>query len=113
MLLSVIIPTFKRRETLSICLKHLAPEIQNLSPDLFEVIVTDDAPPTDPRDSFSQDYPWVRHNRGPQKGPAANRNSGAKSARGEWLIFLDDDCLPEPAFLSAYAEAIKQNPDCL
>ena len=59
MLLSVIIPTFKRRETLSICLKHLAPEIQNLSPDLFEVIVTDDAPDNTPDDSLSRDYPWV------------------------------------------------------
>ena len=112
MLLSVIIPTFKRRETLSICLKHLAPEIQSLSPDLFEVIVTDDAFDNDPRDSLSRDYPWViLHHRGPQKGPASNRNSGAKSARGEWLIFLDDDCLPQPSFLSAYMEAIHKNPD--
>ena len=111
MLLSVIIPTFKRRETLSICLKHLAPEVQNLSLDLFEVIVTDDAPGNDQRDSLSRDYPWVLHHRGPQKGPASNRNSGAKSARGEWLIFLDDDCLPQPSFLSAYIEAIHKNPD--
>jgi len=111
MLLSVIIPTFKRRETLSICLKHLAPEIQNLSPDLFEVIVTDDAPDNTPDDSLSRDYPWVFHHRGPQKGPASNRNNGAKSARGEWLIFLDDDCLPQPSFLSAYLEAIHQNPN--
>lgn len=111
MLLSVIIPTFKRRETLGICLKHLAPEIQNLSPDLFEVIVTDDAPDNTPDDFLSRDYPWVRHNRGPQKGPASNRNSGAKPARGEWLVFLDDDCLPQPSFLSAYIEAIHKNPD--
>lgn len=111
MLLSVIIPTFKRRETLSVCLKHLAPEIQDLSPDLFEVIVTDDALSNDSSESLSRDFPWVIYKRGPQKGPAANRNSGAKSARGEWLIFLDDDCLPQPSFLSAYIEAIKENPD--
>jgi glycosyltransferase involved in cell wall biosynthesis len=111
MLLSVIIPTFKRREALSVCLKHLTPENQNLSPDIFEVIVTDDAPDNDTHDSLSRDYPWVLHNRGPQKGPASNRNSGAKSARGEWLIFLDDDCLPQPTFLSAYIEAIHKNPD--
>jgi len=111
MLLSVIIPTFKRPETLSKCLKHLTPEIQNLSLDLFEVIVTDDATDNDQRDSLSRDYPWVLHNRAPQKGPASNRNSGAKAARGEWLIFLDDDCVPQPSFLTAYLEAIEKNPD--
>ena len=111
MLLSLIIPTFKSRATLSICLKHLTPEIQNLSTDLFEVIVTDDGLETGASDSLKRDYPWVRYNCGPQKGPASNRNSGANSARGEWLIFLDDDCLPQPSFLSAYVEAIHKNPD--
>jgi GT2 family glycosyltransferase len=112
MLLSIIIPTFKRRETLSVCLEHLAREMQSLSPDVFEVIVTDDAPSNDSHDTLSQDYPWVVLNHGPQKGPASNRNSGAKSARGEWLIFLDDDCLPQSTFLAAYIEAIHKNPDC-
>jgi GT2 family glycosyltransferase len=111
MFLSVIIPTFKRLETLSICLRHLTPETQNLSLDFFEVIVTDDAIDNDTLDSLSRNYPWVHYNRGPQKGPAANRNSGANSARGEWLIFLDDDCLPQPSFLPAYVEAIRKNPD--
>jgi glycosyltransferase involved in cell wall biosynthesis len=110
MLLSVIIPTFKRRETLSVCLKHLAPEIQGLSPDVFEVIVTNDALDDDLPDFLNRNYPWVLHRRGPQKGPASNRNNGAKSARGEWLVFLDDDCLPQPSFLSAYIEAIHNNP---
>jgi glycosyltransferase involved in cell wall biosynthesis len=113
MLLSVIIPTFKRHETLTTCLKHLAPEVQNLPSDLFEVIVTDDAPDNDTRDSLNRDFPWVLHNCGPQKGPASNRNSGANSARGEWLIFLDDDCLPQSSFLSGYIDAIKKNPDYL
>jgi glycosyltransferase involved in cell wall biosynthesis len=113
MFLSVIIPTYKRRDVLSACLEHLAPEVQNLSLDAYEVIVTDDALADDPSDCLRQNFPWVHHNCGPQKGPAANRNSGAKSAKGEWLIFLDDDCLPEPSFLSAYLDSIQKNPDYL
>jgi glycosyltransferase involved in cell wall biosynthesis len=112
MFLSVIIPTFKRRETLSTCLKHLSPEAQSLSSDLFEVVVTDDGRDEETRDFLLQEFSWVRHNHGPQKGPAANRNSGAKASRGDWLLFLDDDCLPQPAFLSAYADAIKKDPHC-
>jgi glycosyltransferase involved in cell wall biosynthesis len=111
MLLSVIIPTYKRREALGVCLKLLAPEVQKLSPDVFEIVVTDDALADNPTDSLSQDFPGVIHNSGPQKGPAANRNSGAKAAHGEWLLFLDDDCLPQPAFLSSYIEAMQKNPD--
>src|SRR5439155_4504610 len=37
--------------------------------------------------------------------PAANRNHGAKHARGEWLAFVDDDCLPDKGWLEAIAEA--------
>lgn len=111
MLLSVIIPTYNRREALNVCLSLLTPEVQKLSSDLYEIIVTDDALADDPSDSLSPEYSWVLHHRGPQKGPAANRNRGAKAAQGEWLIFLDDDCLPQPTFLSAYIEAIHKNPD--
>jgi GT2 family glycosyltransferase len=107
MFFSVIIPTFKRRESLSLCLNHLAPHAQTFSADLFEVIVTDDALADMPADSLVNDFPWVRHLPGPQKGPASNRNNGARAARGEWLVFLDDDCLPQPGFLTAYQEAIQ------
>jgi GT2 family glycosyltransferase len=113
MLLSVIIPTFKRRETLGLCLKQLAPKVQNVSPDLFEVIVTDDAARGDPPIPLDEEHPWARLVAGPQNGPASNRNNGAKSAGGDWLVFLDDDCLPQPTFLSAYVEAIHKNPDYL
>jgi glycosyltransferase involved in cell wall biosynthesis len=113
MLLSVIIPTFKRRETLRLCLNQLTPEFQKCSRDLYEVVVTDDALADNPQDSLGPDYSWVIHHQGPQKGPASNRNSGANAATGEWLIFLDDDCLPQSSFISAYMEAIHNNPDYL
>ena len=110
MFFSVIIPTFKRRETLSQCLKHLAPKVQTISPELYEVIVTDDALAGSPDESLMAEFPWVRHLPGPQKGPASNRNNGARAAQGEWLIFLDDDCLPQTDFLLGYYEAIQQHP---
>jgi GT2 family glycosyltransferase len=112
MLLSVVIPTFNRLDLLKTCLDRLTPEIQNVSTDVYEVIVTDDASPEKSSSAVATpDRPWLRHVNGPQKGPAANRNNGAKNATGEWLIFLDDDCIPDATFLSGYIDAIKEHPD--
>lgn len=47
---------------------------------------------------------------GPRKGPAANRNNGAAVASTDLLVFCDDDCLPEPGLLRAYAAAFESNP---
>ena len=113
MLFSVIIPTFNRRETLSHCLQHLAPKAQLIASDQYEVIVTDDALAGTPQNTIEKEFPWARHLAGPQKGPASNRNNGAKAATGEWIVFLDDDCLPQPSFLSAYQEAAAKHPECL
>jgi GT2 family glycosyltransferase len=50
-------------------------------------------------------FPWARWMQGPRRGPAANRNFGAASTSGEWLLFLDDDCVPRAGWLEAYANA--------
>jgi glycosyltransferase involved in cell wall biosynthesis len=49
-----------------------------------------------------QEFSTVHWNQGPRRGPAANRNLGARVADEEWLVFLDDDCNPRPGFLTAY-----------
>jgi glycosyltransferase involved in cell wall biosynthesis len=109
MLLSVIIPTYKRNETLGACLKQLAPTIQGVSPDSYEIVVTNDALLNASTDVPNPDLPNLRYNQGPQKGPASNRNSGAKASTGKWLVFLDDDCVPQASFISGYLEAIQQH----
>lgn len=106
MLFSVIIPTCNRNNLLAKCLNCLQYEVQELSATDYEVIVTDDSSNNLAKDFLTVNFPWVQWVEGPKRGPAANRNNGAKYAKGEWLVFLDDDCVPESTILKAYENAI-------
>ena len=46
-------------------------------------------------------------------GPAAARNKGATCASGEFLAFTDDDCQPDPHWLTAFAERFVATPEHL
>lgn len=109
-MLSVIIPTYNRNDLLGKCLERLTSEFQNFDINGFEVIVTDDSKQNITRDFIQKNFSWVKWIVGPQQGPAANRNFGAKHANGEWLIFLDDDCLPDQNLLKNYQQGIETNP---
>ncbi|MBO0934395.1 glycosyltransferase family 2 protein [Fibrella aquatilis] len=107
--LSVIIPTCHRNDFLVACLDRLQPGVQQLDSAAYEVIVADDGQTSTAQQLIAERYPWVRWVKGPQKGPAANRNAGARAALGPWLVFTDDDCLPDAGWLSAYANAMAAN----
>ncbi|MDQ6814908.1 MAG: glycosyltransferase [Bacteroidota bacterium] len=102
MLFSVIIPTCNRNEVLSMCLNLLSPKVQTFDGNQYEVIVTDDGKESPAKKMIETRHPWVQWIEGPHKGPAANRNNGAKYAKGEWLVFFDDDCLPATNILNTY-----------
>lgn len=106
MAVSVIIPTCNRPWELAECLGRLAEAISRVPEQRVHVIVSDDGIAEGSRDLCLPDFMGVRWLRGPRRGPAANRNHGAANAQGEWLLFLDDDCLPEPDLLAAYSRAM-------
>lgn len=112
-LFSVIIPTCHRNDLLAKCLNCLAPGVQTLEFVHYEVIVSDDGSKTTAKEMVEQHYLWAQWVEGPRKGPAANRNNGAKYAQGKWLAFTDDDCLPDPQWLEAYTKAILNDYSCL
>jgi GT2 family glycosyltransferase len=107
---SVIVPACARPAALAECLARLAPGAQTLPAAQYEVIVTDDSPDASVRDLVASRFPWVQWTPGPRRGPAANRNHGATQARADWLAFTDDDCLPDPGWLAAYAAARQAYP---
>lgn len=109
--ISVVIPTRDRPALLRRTLDHLAPGVQTLSADRYEVVVSDDARPPSAADALRQSHPWVRVVDGPARGPAANRNAGARAARFGWIAFTDDDTEPSPGWLAALANAIATGVD--
>ncbi|AFY71118.1 glycosyl transferase family 2 [Thalassoporum mexicanum PCC 7367] len=110
MLFSVVIPTCHRNDLLANCLDRLAPGSQTTSAS-YEVIVSDDGSDSTAEAMMKEYYAWAKWVAGPRQGPAANRNNGASYAQGDWLVFTDDDCIPELNWLEAYANAIVANPE--
>lgn len=95
---SVIVPTYNRPGPLRQCLRALS-EL-DFPKDRYEVIVVDDGsePPVSEADLQGAGVPAILV-RQVHSGPAAARNTGAGRARGEFLAFTDDDCLPQADWL--------------
>jgi GT2 family glycosyltransferase len=111
-LISVVIPTYRRNAELAACLELLTNRQQGVEPNVFEVIVSDDGQDQACRNMLSERFSSVKWVSGPARGPAANRNNGARHAMGQWLAFIDDDCLPMDTWLRYIVEAIGQHPEC-
>jgi GT2 family glycosyltransferase len=104
--ISVVIPTRNRRLSIERCLRSLAR--QRLTADRFEVLVAlDGCGDGTSAHLATLDLPYRVRVVGSEKnrGAAAARNMGAASARGDVLVFLDDDVEAEPGLLSAHLEA--------
>lgn len=102
--LSVIIPTFNRKDSLQKTLDGLARQTYPLSQ--FEVIVVSDGS-TDGTEALLEQYAGAPYVLRPvyqaNGGPARARNNGIKNASGEVVVFLDDDVEPAPNFLAVHA----------
>lgn len=100
---TVVIPTYQRPALLRTCLEALAN--QQLPTDQFEVLVVDDgnepAVAQASQDVAQQTGLSIRYlGQIQRRGPAAARNAGWRSAQTPYIAFTDDDCLPQPGWLS-------------
>jgi glycosyltransferase involved in cell wall biosynthesis len=97
---SVIIPTFNGSFRIGNCLKALLPQTAGRD---IEILVVNDGSTDNTIAAVSQ-HPGVRLMNQANAGPAAARNCGALEARGEIILFTDDDCVPMPDWLNAMLE---------
>jgi hypothetical protein len=102
--ISVIIPTYNRRQYLSACLKSVSD--QRCRP--HEVIVIDDGS-TDCTLEAVSGLPGIKTIRQENAGQSAARNRGAKEATGDYLAFLDSDDQWFPWSLDALADLIERH----
>ena len=102
---SVVLATYERSDALELVLQALTEQAS----EPFEVLVADDGSGREVaatverfRDRLELQHVW-QPNEGFRKARALNL--AALSARGEYLLFLDGDCIPRQGFLTAIQRA--------
>jgi len=103
--ISVIIPTFNRKEILEKTLNAFNNQIDGLK--RFEVIVVDDGS-TDNTINHLKKYFRPRYSlkilSQTNKGPAAARNLGINKAKGKIVLIINDDTIPSPQMINEHLE---------
>ncbi|HSD16986.1 MAG TPA: glycosyltransferase [Thermomonas sp.] len=105
---SIVIPVFGAFAHTLACLRAIAAHPPAVA---FEVIVVDDASPDDSLAKLRAIDGLRVHARGANGGFIAACNDGASLARGEVLVFLNNDTVPQPGWLDAMLATFDAHPD--
>jgi GT2 family glycosyltransferase len=99
---SVVIPTYDRKSQLRRTLEGLAAQTDVNAE--FEVIVVSDGSTDGTDDYLASPAPPlpVLALRQANAGPAAARNRGVEAARGDLVLFVDDDVVPAPDLVATH-----------
>ena len=111
LLFSVIIPTYLRPNKLKNCLEALLQ--QSLQRKEYEIIVVDNDSNGSAEDvvrKANASRHGVIYERRTSNNVSEARNLGAQVAGGQWLAFLDDDCIAPSVWLERAAHMIRKNP---
>lgn len=108
--IDIVIPCAGRVNDLLRLLASLERHCEANLPQVASITATDDRHDSSLGAQIAQSHPNVHYVAGPSRGPAANRNNGARQGQAEWILFLDDDCYLEVDLLSAYGACIAAQP---
>ncbi len=106
---SIIVPVYNRPDEVDELLQSLTE--QTLKD--MEVIIVEDGS-SQPCENIVHRYAGklqLRYYTKENSGPGQTRNFGAEHSQGEYLIFLDSDCVLPPDFLKVVDEELKRK-DC-
>ena len=107
----MIIPTFGRPDELQRCLEAISK--CSFDRQRYEVIVVNDGGPAPELTWAERSGLNVRVLQQANRGPAAARNHGARSACGQFLAFIDDDCVPATDWLARLETSVTLKPHAL
>lgn len=109
--ISVIVPSYNRPAQLATCLQAFSRLDYPL--DCFEVVVVDDGSKTslEPVVAPFRSQMDLLLLTQPNSGCGAARNAGSAQAKGEFLVFTDDDAVPASDWLSNLAAHFLATPD--
>jgi glycosyltransferase involved in cell wall biosynthesis len=109
--LSVVIPTYNRKDMLLKCLAAL--EKQTVLPSEFEVVIVDDGSTDGAEETLAAhrfSFP-IEFSRQSNQGPGAARNLGLTLTRGELVLFMGDDIIADERLLENHLLAHAQHPE--
>ena len=105
--ISVVIPTFNRRQTIGRSIDSILN--QTLFPS--EIIVVDDGSTDGTSDYIQSNFPSIRLLQQPNKGVSLARNMGIRSSNSDWVALLDSDDEWFPKKLEKQVMTLSQNLD--
>ncbi len=105
---SVIVPTYDRSSLLKLQLPYILN--QSISAERYEIIIVDDGSTDDTEEVVSDlvkrnPTHTIRYIYQKNHGAAAARNAGAKISKGDLLIFIDSDVVPDRHWISDHVYA--------
>jgi glycosyltransferase involved in cell wall biosynthesis len=110
-LISVLLATYNWPEALSLCLQALKQQTDHD----FEIIICDDGSKDETKkliEKFRSDYP-VKINHLWQEDLGFRKtlilNKGINAAKGDYLVFLDGDCIPQSDFIAQHKKLAREN----
>jgi glycosyltransferase involved in cell wall biosynthesis len=110
-LISVLLATYNWPEALTLCLQALSQQTDNN----FEIVICDDGSKEDTKrliEKFQFNYPvnichlW-QEDLGFRKTLILNK--GIQIAKGDYLVFLDGDCIPQSDFIAQHRKLAEKN----
>jgi MoaA/NifB/PqqE/SkfB family radical SAM enzyme/GT2 family glycosyltransferase len=112
--LSVIIPTYNRKDALKNCIFSLVN--QDYPRERYEIIIVDDGSydgTSKMAEALLQEYPNIVYMYMPHRGPAATRNTGIEFSRGKIIALTDNDCIPASNWVRSILETHNFHKDVL
>lgn len=107
-LVSVVIPTLQEEDYLP----QLLTSISNQTWTSVEAVISDSSPPESKEATAALVREWerrlvIRMVDVPKKNVSLGRNAGAVASRGEYLLFMDADCIMEPDYIEKMVRDMK------